>query len=111
MASYVYRCEAGHTFESPTYGLSQCPEHPYILKRDYRSENVGIAVARLRMEREEGGSGAIRDLFLPTAEEYKSPEDPDGSKGIREWNERHAPKPGNKAPMRPEMPLHSKEIL
>jgi hypothetical protein len=57
---------------------------------------------QLKGERERGGSSAMRDLFLPTAKEVAGPGDPDGSKGIREWNETHDPKPGNKRPMRPE---------
>lgn len=31
-------------------------------------------------------------LFLPTTEDFKSPEDPDGTKGLRKWREEHAPK-------------------
>jgi hypothetical protein len=65
--------------------------------------NLGNVTA-LKRERERGGPSAVRDLFLPTAKELAGPDDPDGSKGIREWNETHDPKPGNTRPMRPESP-------
>lgn len=103
MATYVFSCDAdgGHLFEARSRGTEMCPGHLTPVKRDYRAENVGVQVAGLRAERERGGSSAVRDLFLPTAKELAGPGDPDGTKGIREWNETHDPKPGNKRPMRP----------
>jgi hypothetical protein len=106
LSTYCFVCRnCGLRFTANT----RAPEIPYccdepVLARDYRGERVGIAVAGLRAEREQGGSSAVRDLFLPTADEMAGPGDPDGSKGIREWNETHDPKPGNKRPSRPEAP-------
>jgi hypothetical protein len=74
------------------------------LYRDYRAENVSMATVQLQRERERGGSSAVRDLFLPTAKELAGPGDPDGSKAIRDWNDNHEPRAGNKRPMRPESP-------
>lgn len=61
-------------------------------------------VTSLKRERERGGMSAVRDLFLPTAKELAGPGDPDGSKAIREWNDTHEPRMGNKRPLRPESP-------
>jgi hypothetical protein len=113
LSTYCFVCRnCGTRFTANT----RAPEIPYccdepVLSRDYRGEGVGIAVAGLRAEREAGGSAAVRDLFLPTAAEEATPDDPDGSKAIRAWNETHEPKNGNKNPVRPEMPLHSKTVL
>lgn len=77
--------------------------------RDYRSEAVGFTgLAEMKRQRElglDGDSGRkqMRDLFLPTADDYRSPEDPTGQKGLREWNERHGPRPSNKRPLYPEV--------
>jgi hypothetical protein len=46
-------------------------------------------------------------MVLPTAQELATPDDPDGVRGIREWNERFEPKEGNKNPLRPRA-LHDK---
>ena len=72
------------------------------MRRDYRAENVAPQVVQLKREREAGGSSAVRDLFLPKAKDFESPSDPDGSKGIRQWNDEHGPREGNKNPLRPE---------
>jgi hypothetical protein len=74
------------------------------MKRDYRAEAAGVQTLQLKRERETGGSSAVRDLFLPTAKDYAGPSDPDGSKGIREWNDTHDAAPSNKRPLRPESP-------
>ncbi len=106
MATYVYTCSGcGQVTESFRH-LDVPLRHACggDIKRDYRAENVGVAVVNLQRERERGGSGAVRDLFLPTAKELAGPGDPDGAKAIREWNDTHDPKPGNKRPMRPESP-------
>lgn len=107
MAVYCFLCRnCGDSFDLsgvPTIGdmaCTSCGAGPVV--RDYRTEAVGVAVVALQRERERGGAAAVRDLFLPTARELAGPGDPDGSKGIKEWNETHDPKVGNKRPMRPE---------
>ena len=78
-------------------------------RRDYASEGVGFnGLAEMKKQREAGldglsGKKAQRDLFLPTADEMRSPTDPTGQKGIREWAERHGPRETNKSPLYPEM--------
>ena len=77
------------------------------MSRDYRAEAASPQVANLKREREAGGPSAVRDMFLPTAKEYESPSDPDGSKGIRKWAEEHQPADGNKRPSYPDIPKKS----
>ena len=57
--------------------------------------------SQLQLERDRGGSGAVRDMFLPTAKDFAAPGDPDGAKGLREWADTHEPKAGNKSPTYP----------
>lgn len=103
MAAYCFFCKlCGATRE---VGLAIAPScHDTTMARDYRAEAAGVQTLQLRRERETGGSSAVRDLFLPTARDYAGPTDPDGSKGIRQWNDEHAPGSGNKRPLRPESP-------
>lgn len=77
--------------------------------RDYRAEGFCADVTRLKLERERGLDGdsarkAQRDLFLPTMDDFKSPSDPTGEKGMRDWLERHVPRESNKRPLYPEVP-------
>lgn len=98
-------CGAVTTSTSRTAPLHDCPG---IFTRDYQSEGFGFTgMVQLKKQREEGTDGlsgrkAQRDLFLPTAEENRTPQDPTGQKYIRDWNERHGPRPGNKSPLYPE---------
>lgn len=62
---------------------------------------------QLVAERDFGGSRALRDQFLPTAKDFASATDPDGSKGLREWGNTHQPKKGNKTPLWPDIPKAS----
>jgi hypothetical protein len=104
-ARYVYRCSAGHRFESYAHGATQCPEHFNTeLTRDYRAEGVTPNTAALARER--GGQDIewFKQNFLPTADEFAGPGDPDGSKGLTKWNDEHGPKDSNKAPARPTVP-------
>jgi hypothetical protein len=117
MAVFLFKCGhcderysvAGPVGSAPN--AETCPDDGFPLMRDYSGENVGMQVVRLKQTREAGGSAAMRDLFLETAEEAATPDDPDGSKAIEDWNLRHDPKPGNKNPMRPVRPLHSKKVF
>jgi hypothetical protein len=83
------------------------PRREVVMQRDYRAESSSPLVANLKREREAGGRSAVRDMFLPTAKDYESPSDPDGSKGIRKWAEEHAPADGNKRPDYPDIPKKS----
>ena len=73
------------------------------MARDYRTEAAAPATLQLKREREAGGRSAIRDLFLPTTEDFKGPSDPDGEKGLRAWADETKPKDGNTKPLWPEM--------
>lgn len=80
------------------------------MRRDYRAENVGATgMVEMKRQREQGldglsGKKAYRDLFLPTAEENRTREDPTGERYIRRWNDEHEPRPTNKTPLRPDLP-------
>jgi hypothetical protein len=106
MATYCYRCElCGGEFTYHERGYWVCPTGDMApLVRDYRAEAVGVQVLGLKRERERGGASAVRDMFLPTAKDFAGPTDPDGSKGLRQWGEEHAPKSGNKRPLYPDIP-------
>ncbi len=58
--------------------------------RNYRAEGVmpgkGVYASR-EMDHWE----ATR-LFLPTTDDFKGPDDPDGTKGLRKWREEHGPR-------------------
>jgi hypothetical protein len=58
------------------------------MKRNYKAEGMTANMRELRRERE----GINAALVLPTAADYKGPTDPDGTKGLRQWNEDHSPK-------------------
>lgn len=117
MAAYSYICVVcGHTMvvrapmsEGPPEEVF-CPAHDnrdtfYAMKRDYAADGVGLGnVTELRQSRESGGTAAMRDQFLPTAKELAHEGDPDGSKGINDWNERFSPRSDNKRPARPVSP-------
>ena len=110
MTTYCFRCRlCGATSTSPD--RDAIPDHacPGVYARDYAAEGfgvgVGVRVSKTGTERDQA------DLFLPHARDYASSEDPTGAKGLTAWNEQHGPRPGNKKPKRPEMPLHSKGVL
>jgi hypothetical protein len=102
---YVYICSTGHRFQSRERGLDQCPKPDCptpTARRDWRAEGVGIGEG-VRESRKEMSNSGYRDLFLPTAEDMMSADDPTGQKGLREWAETHGPREDNKRPMYPEM--------
>jgi len=118
VASYYFSCPHGVSIvnapmsEGPG-GAPDCPVCMEKMRRAYSLEGVGFAVSQLRQHREMGVE-TTRDaarLFLETAEEAAGPGDPDGAKAIDEWNERMTPAAGNKNPVRPERPLHSKKVF
>jgi hypothetical protein len=109
--TYCFKCDTcGASWEHSSQQLGLHPVNgcgqPRVL-RDYRAEAASPQVANLKREREAGGRSAVRDMFLPTAKDYESPSDPDGSKGIRKWADEHAPADGNKRPDYPDMPKKS----
>ena len=107
-AVYLFRCrDCGrrHAGFDPDPKLLACESCGSPVIRDYRAEGVNDgASAKLKREREGKGDAYMRDQFLPTAKDYAGPGDPDGSKGLREWNDTHGPREGNKNPLRPEVP-------
>jgi hypothetical protein len=99
MATYVFRCDSCRTrWELTDRDAPGCFNCGARLVRDYRAENVGVAVESLKQERENGGKEGLKRLFLPHNDDFKGPGDPDGTKGMREWRETHQPKAGNKSP-------------
>ena len=102
MAIFCYRCKecgTGYEVSAPTPpigGACGCTNEPLI--RDYRAEGVGTNLGELRKSLH---PDFHESLFLPEAKDYISKDDPDGSKGIREWNENHEPRSQNKNPKRP----------
>jgi hypothetical protein len=111
MATYCFKCDGAHDSACTCTVELLMPDasamnkgRPHHFVRDWRREAVGVQTLQLKREREHGGSSAVRDLFLPTTKDYQSAVDPDGSKGIRQWNEEHDPSPSNKKPLRPESP-------
>lgn len=76
------------------------------MQRDYRSDRVGLGIAELKRERESGD--LLARTFMPHADDFAGPTDPDGSKGLRKWKEEHAPAEGNKKPKWPSDPPGSK---
>lgn len=114
MATYLFKCRnCGTPFTANTRepDIPFCCDEP-ALRRDYRAESVGFSVAVLKRERNHGSDSDLRDMFLETAEEAATPDDPDGSKAIAEWNERHEPRDVSESKaLRPKMPLHSKKYL
>ena len=63
---------------------TSCPRCGSSAIRDYKSEGVGANLFNLRTEREVDPS-----LVLPTAKDYQSKDDPDGSKGLNKWLGEH----------------------
>lgn len=99
MATYCFRCtQCGNQV---THGARIAPTCHGTMVRDWRSENVDIG-SGVRVSRD-GTTKDISRLFLPSADEFVGPNDPDGSKGIRKWNETHTNENEAKA-IRPEMP-------
>lgn len=117
MAEYIFRCP--HQAAVVTAPMAEGPgTPPYCnicdrpIPRAYKLEGVGFAIAKLTRERTEGTDRDLSRVFLETAEEAANPDDPDGSKAIREWNETHEPKDvGESKAIRPELPLHSKKVF
>ena len=103
--TYCFRCvECNELVESHSrypYPTHACGGQ---LRRSWRDENVAPQTLQLKREREAGGRRAMRDTMLPVQKDFESPEDPDGSRGIREWADGMKPKDGNKNPLWPDMP-------
>lgn len=100
MATYCFRCpECNERFQVSSRDTRECSQG-HEMVRDYQAENVGVQVAALKTEREEGKEG-LKRLFLPHNDDFKGPGDPDGTAGMRQWRETHQPKAGNKNPAWP----------
>jgi hypothetical protein len=105
MALYLYECTRCGTRQQLSATIGDVPSAPDCecggaTQRSYRSEGVGLAIRNLKIERDPNFS---ERLFLPDASDFASPTDPDGQKGLREWNENNVPKEGNKNPRRPKV--------
>jgi predicted nucleic acid-binding Zn-ribbon protein len=101
--TYCFKCNAcGAAFQLSDREAPGCYECGEPLTRDWRAENVGIGSGVRESKREMTTSG-YRDLFLPTADDFASTDDPSGQKGLRNWAETHGPKEGNTRPVYPEM--------
>lgn len=111
MAAYSFICPAcGHTTEvrapmseGPPVEVA-CPAHDnrdgfIAMKRDYQADRPGLGnITELRTARENGDTSS---LFLPTNKDFASKSDPDGTTGMREWRDNHAPRSSNKRPAWP----------
>jgi hypothetical protein len=104
---------AQYCFYCPTCGTKYTVSQrmaPYCIQclngtiRDYRAENVVANTAALARERGGKDLDWFKRTFLPTADEFKGPDDPDGSKGLRKWNDEHGPRSDNHNPARPDVP-------
>lgn len=109
MPTYCWKCPTcGQRFTTQRLGLNE-DTHPGCeapIVRDYRAEGASFNEATLRRTRD--GNRAYRDMFLPTAKDFESPSDPDGSKGIRKWNDEHTPhSDASGTPLRPEIKRRS----
>jgi len=111
MARYTFYCPVCDRRGEVSADITVGPEAPVChgveMRRDYRADSPRLGLADLKKELH---SGFHPNMVLPTAEELATPDDPDGSKGIREWNERFEPKEGNKHPLRPKA-LHDKAVF
>jgi predicted RNA-binding Zn-ribbon protein involved in translation (DUF1610 family) len=102
MATYCYRCvQCKQLLESSTRGeIAVCPRCGGFVARDYRSESVGVDRTSMRPDRKD----FLREqaaLFLPTAKDYAGPDDPDGMKGLKAWQDEMGPRPSNTKPAWP----------
>lgn len=91
MAQYTFACPECGKYECVEAPVATGPRAPVChgpMKRNYRADGIRSNLRDLKRERE----GFTKELFLPTAEDYKSPGDPDGTKGLRQWDEDHSPK-------------------
>jgi hypothetical protein len=94
MPEYAWRCTCGErttTVSSIHDGpvAPSCSSCGGVTVRDYRAANLQLAIGDLKRTNRVGHSAS---LFLPDAQYFESPTDPDGTKGIKEWNETHIPK-------------------
>ena len=93
MATYSWRCQESDcreiTHGSITVGPVAPICHDQPMLRDYRADRLQLSIHDLHQSNRVGHNAAH---FLPDAEYYKSPTDPDGTKGLRKWNEEHIPK-------------------
>jgi hypothetical protein len=107
MAFYTFYCPACGLSTEVQASVKQGPgESPLCsrdgrrLRRDYRRDSPQLNIVNLK--RTNAVSYDETD-FLPTAEDFASPEDPDGEKGLRRWNETHIPRETNKNPRYPKV--------
>lgn len=99
--TYIFDCtNCGRRVELNDRSVPGCYTCGFALRRNYRAENAGIAVADLKKEREHSKDERAAKM-LPTNAEFAGPKDPDGTKGMRAWRDRQSPAPENKRPYWP----------
>lgn len=88
---YCFTCrDCGFQCELNSREVPGCYQCGGDLLRDWRREAVGVG-AGVRVSRD-GTDHERARLFLPSNDEFKGPDDPDGTKGMREWHDTHQPK-------------------
>ena len=95
MPLYCFYCPTcGRSFETLSRDTSEgCPACFSNVVRDYRAEGVGVSMAAL-----ESRKADWHDI-LPTVDDFKKPNDPDGLKGFAKWRSENRPKtPGARHP-------------
>lgn len=95
MRSYCFRCPGcGVRFEDHDPDLVRscpaCGGGPVV--RDYRAEGFSLGSGTRSFDTRAMSHEEVARLFLPTTDDFKGPDDPDGTKGLRKWREEHAPK-------------------
>lgn len=101
MSVFCYICRDCGKREEVESGAAVPMCGGFLMNRDYKAERVGVQVVQLQRDREANGTKGYQELFLPTNKDFAGPNDPDGTKGMRDWRERHAPSDGNKHPKWP----------
>jgi hypothetical protein len=98
VSTFCFKCPTcGYSVEGPVRDPAPVcwNGHDTVdMVRDWRAEGASPGnLTVLRKDREAGVGAARRqaELFLPTADDYRSPSDPTGQKGLREWADTHEP--------------------
>lgn len=109
---YCYRCNACGTTQEQSFPMGKAPAAvpcvPHykcgVATRFYKAETKRTNIANLRNDMDP-------NLILPTAKNFESKDDPDGSKGMSNWLNTFEPAPGNKNPAVPSLPAGTKKTF
>lgn len=120
---YVYRCACGTTYEE-IFPMGKAPRFITVDQHIYFTASMkegeaglcagGEATRYYKGETKRTNISSLnRDidpsLILPSAKNFESKDDPDGSKGMAQWLDNFEPAPGNKNPAVPKMPAGTKK--